>query len=138
MATSRPYLSDGSRVSDLLRHIADDLRTIASDELELGRNRLSQHVEHLIAKASAAVIGAVVALIGLGLLCMVAVAALAYILPPLWLRLLIMAIVYIAIGGAVAAYFGRRVASAGATPSMELPKRELEQTVEAVQQGLHS
>lgn len=138
MATSRPYLSDGSRVSDLLRHIAGDLKTIASDELELGRNRLSQHVESLVAKASAVVIGAVVALIGLGMLCMVAVAALGYILPPLWLRLLIMAIVYIAIGGAVAAYFGKRVASAGATPSMELPKRELKQTVEAVQQGLHS
>ncbi len=138
MATPRPYLTDGSRVSEVLRHIADDLRTIARDELELGRNRLSQHLEHLIAKASAAVLGAIVALIGLGLLCLVAVAALAYIIPPLWFRLLIMAIVYIVIGAALAAYFGRKVASTKASPNMDLPRRELRQTVEAVQQGLHS
>jgi hypothetical protein len=81
-------------VGELLQEIGRDVKTIASHEIELVKNKLSQHVGQAIAKAAVAWLGATVALIGLAMLCVVAVVALEPLLPPLWLRLLVMALVY--------------------------------------------
>jgi putative superfamily III holin-X len=136
MVTRRASASDGSRVASALRHIADDLKIIASDELELGHNKLAQHFQHTISRASMVLLGGIVALIGLGMLCMVVVAALAPVMP-LWLRLLVMAIVYMAIGGGLAAYFGARLKKTGIKPDLSLPMQELRDTAHAVEKGLH-
>lgn len=76
--------------------------------------------------------GACVALIGLGMLCMVAVIALEPVIAPLWLRLLLMAIVYLAIGGAAAAIFAHRLKK----PDLGNEVDEIGQTIDAARRGL--
>lgn len=91
--------------SELLHRITDDVKIIAHDEVELVRGELQQTARHAAVDAAAVLIGAIVALIGLGMLCVVVVAALAPVIPPLWARLLIMAGVYLVLGGAIAGGF---------------------------------
>ena len=79
--------------------------------------------------------GGVIALIGLGLLAVVAVVALAPVIPALWLRLLIMAVVYLIVGGAVAAFFSKKLKT-DAKPNLEIPVREAQQTAEAIKEGV--
>lgn len=98
-----------SRVGELLHRIGGDLKTLAKDEIELVKGEV-QHTARLAAgEAALIVLGGVVALIGLGMLCASAVAALAPIIPSLALRLLLMAAVYIVIGGIVAGAFAKRL-----------------------------
>jgi hypothetical protein len=97
-------------VGELLADISRDVKTIATDDMELARGRLASYLEHLMMKAGGAVIGACVALIGLGLLCLAVVAAIEPIIHPLWLRLFVMAIFYLAVGGTMAAVFAKRLA----------------------------
>src|SRR5207245_6246958 len=85
-------------IVDAVKHVAGDLKTIASDELELGRNALARYLSDVVTKASIAILGAIVALIGLAMLCTTAVVALAPVIDALWLRLLLMASVYIPTG----------------------------------------
>lgn len=122
-------------VSTLLHSIGQDVKTIASDELELLKNKLAQHVEMVVTKAAVVALGAVVALIGFAMLCVVAVVALAPVIEPLWLRLLIMAGVYLGIGGTVAAVYGKRLAKSWA-PDLSEPIDELKRTAESVKEGL--
>lgn len=124
-------------VGELLQGIGRDVKTIASDELELVRNKLAHHFERVITKAAAAWLGATVALIGLAMLCVVAVVALAPVIPPLWLRLLVMAVVYMAIGGTIAGIFGSRLARSW-VPDLSEPIAELKRTTEAIHEGLTS
>lgn len=113
---------------DLLSHISDDVKTIARDEVELVRGELAHSARTAVTEASVAMLGAIVALIGLGMLCVVVVVALAPIIPALWLRLLIMAAVYIVIGGGVAAGFGKRIAT-DAAPHLGPAKYEAKRTL---------
>jgi hypothetical protein len=78
---------------------------------------------------------AIVALIGLGLLCVAAVDALGALISPLWLRLIIMAVVYLAIGGVVAGVFAKRL-KRDAAPDFSAPVAEAKQTVESIKGGL--
>ena len=64
---------------------------------ELARMELERTAKSAAADAAVVLLGGIVALIGLGLLCLVAVAALEAVIEPLWLRLLIMSLVYLAI-----------------------------------------
>ncbi len=100
---------DGSQVGGLLHRIGDDLKILARDELELAKGEMQTTAKTAAFEAAALVLGGIVALIGLGLLCLAAVAALAPIIPALSLRLLLMAAVYIVLGGAVAAVFAKRL-----------------------------
>ena len=122
-------------VGELLHDIGRDVKTIASDELELVRNKLSHHLERVVTRAAAVWLGATVALIGLAMLCVVAVVALAPVLPPLWLRLLLMALVYIAAGGTVAAVVGGRLSKSW-LPDLSEPIAELKRTAKSIQEGL--
>jgi hypothetical protein len=79
--------------------------------------------------------GGFVGLIGLGILCMVAVVALAPVIPALWLRLLIMAVVYLIAGGAVAAGFASRIRK-DAAPDLTIPKVEAKLAVQNIKDGL--
>lgn len=133
MQTTR---TEQPKVVDVIRDIGKDMKLIAMDELELSRRELSTYLERMILRASAAVVGALVALIGLGMLCVVAVVALEPVIHPLWLRLLLMSVLYLAIGGGMALLFIKRM---GALHGPDLHKQisEIGETADAVSAGLH-
>jgi len=129
-----PVESNG-RIGELLHRITDDVTTIARNEVDLARLEFERSAKAAAADAAVILLGGIVALIGLGLLCTVAVVALAPVIPPLWLRLLIMAIVYLAVGGGVAGVFAKRL-SQDVRPDLDLPRREAAQTIDAIKHGL--
>ncbi len=133
--TTSPPDGAKERVGEIIHHITDDVKTIASGEVELARTELARTVKVAATEAGIILLGGIVALIGLGLLCLVAVVALASVIPPLWLRLLIMAIVYLAIGGAVVGVFAKRLKK-DAVPDMSTPIHEARSTVRDIKHGL--
>jgi Flp pilus assembly protein TadB len=132
-STSAPGTEHGPKVAELLGDIGKDMKTIASDELELLRRKLATYIERTVARASVIVLGVIVALIGLAMLCVVAVIALAPVISALWLRLLLMALVYIGAGASVAVIYSRRISK----PDLDKQIAEVGETIDAVQRGLH-
>lgn len=130
-----PAGEDDGRVSRILQQITHDVKTIGRDEIELAKLEIQSAARASAIDAAAIVLGGIVALIGLGLLCVVVVVALAPVIPPLWLRLLIMAVVYLIIGGVVAGMFARRI-KRHAVPDLSLPAREAKRTIEDIKAGL--
>jgi len=92
----------GSKIGDLLRRITDDVKTIAANEVELAKLELARTATRIVIDAAVVLFGAMVALIGLGLLSLIAIIVLGPVIPALWLRLLIMAAIYLAVGAAIA------------------------------------
>lgn len=88
---------------ELLVSMADDVKEIARDEVALARNELLDSVRSAAAKSAALLLGATVALLGLGILCTAAVVVAGAWIPSLALRLVLMAMVYVALGAAVVA-----------------------------------
>ncbi len=125
------------KVGELLHRITDDVKTIARDEVELARMEIERTAKSAAADAAIVLLGGIVALIGLGLLCVVAVVALEPLIEPLWLRLLLMSIVYLLAGGSVAGAFAKKLGH-DIKPDLDLPKREAQQTVDAVKAGLRA
>jgi hypothetical protein len=136
ITTTRAATSSAKpNVAGLLEGIGRDVRTIAVDEIELARGKLTDFMRKLVLDASVALIGTFVALIGLAMLCMVVVVALAPVIPALWLRLLLMSLVYLAFGAGATFLYMRRLGAAQ-TPDLSAPIAELEQTADAVERGL--
>ncbi len=124
-----------SSVGGLVHRITDDVKTIARDEIELAKNELA-HVARTAATESAIIVlGGIVALIGFGMLCMAAVAALIGVIPPLWARLLIMAAVYLVAGGIVAGVFVKRLKT-DIKPDLAVPAHEAKSTITGVKETL--
>ena len=110
MATQFQDTSEGNgRVGELLHRITDDVKTIAHDEIELVKTELSHTARVAAVDAAVILLAGIVALIGVGMLCVTVVVALAPVISSLALRLLLMAIVYLIVGGAVAAAVGVRL-----------------------------
>ena len=84
-------------------------------------------------KAAAMILGAFVALLGFGMLCVVVVVARAGAIPALWLRLLIMAVLYMSIGGGAAYLFAKKMAN---PPDLANEVDEVGQTIDKVSEGL--
>lgn len=124
-------------VGEIIHRITDDVKTIASDELQLAKMELGRTVKTAAGEAAVVVLGGIVALIGFGMLCVVAVVALGAVIEALWLRLLIMAIVYLVAGGVIAGAFAKKLAS-DVKPDMSLPIYEAKATVENIKDGLQS
>jgi hypothetical protein len=122
-----------AKVGELLKHIGEDVKTIAISELELARTKLGNYLEQTVMKAAAMILGAFVALLGFGMLCMVVVVALEPVIPALWLRLLLMALLYMGIGGGAAYMFAKKMANA---PDLENEVDEVGQTIDKVSEGL--
>ncbi len=122
-------------IGSLLHRISDDVKTIARGEVELVRDELQRHAKMVAVDAAVVLLGALVALIGFALLCVVVVVALAPVIPPLWLRLLIMAVVYLVAGGAIAGAFGKRLKH-DAAPDLTVPKVEAKLTKQNIKDGL--
>jgi hypothetical protein len=122
-------------VVELLQGIGSDVRRIAVDEVDLARGKLSDYLGKLILKVAGVIVGACVAFIGLGLLCLAAVAALGPVIPALWLRLVLMSAVYLIVGGALTLVFMKRLAALHG-PDLDKPIEEIHETVAAVKNGL--
>lgn len=127
--------SGNAGIGDLLHRITDDLKTLAKGELDLAKGELQTSAKKAVLEGATIVLAGIVALIGLGLLCVAAVAGLGGLISPLWLRLIIMAIVYMAIGGAVAGAFAKRL-KRDAPPDTTVPKYQAKATLEGVKQTL--
>lgn len=122
-------------IGELLHDIGEDVKTIAGDEVELARAELTRGIRVAITELAIMVIGALVAAIGFGFLCVVTVVALEPVIHSLALRLLIMAIMYLIGGGMLAGEFAKRLRK-DAVPDLQPVVREAKQTVEAVKEGL--
>jgi hypothetical protein len=128
---------NGHGIGDLLHRIGDDLKVIAKDELELVKGDVQTSTKTAAFEAAVIVLGGVVALIGLSMLCMAAVAALAPVIPSLALRLLLMAAVYIVVGGVVAASFAKRLKK-DVIPDTTVERYEAHRTLAGIKHTLTS
>ncbi|NVB82839.1 MAG: phage holin family protein [Kofleriaceae bacterium] len=138
MATTGTKDQDNGRgIGDLLHRITDDVKTIAKDEIELAKGEIENTAKVAATDAAVIVLGGIVALIGLGMLCAAAVAALEPVIHALSLRLLIMAVIYLVGGGIVAAAFAKRLKT-DAKPDMTIAGYEAKRTVAGVKSSLQS
>jgi hypothetical protein len=128
-----PEASNGAR--EILHRIADDVKTIARDEIELVSQEVTHSAKVAANEAAIVVLGGIVALIGFGLLCVAAVAGLEPVIGSLAIRLLIMAGVYLGLGGALAGTLAARLRR-DAVPNLSLAVDEAKRTVEDVRRGL--
>jgi len=124
---------DSSTIGDLLHRITGDVTKIAKNEVELAKMEMSRTATRIVVETAIILFGAIVALIGLGLLSLVAVVALDAVIPALWLRLLVVSAVYLAAGIAIAMAFIKKF---NVSPNLDLPVREAQQTVDAIKEGL--
>jgi len=122
-----------AKVGELLKNIGDDVKTIAVSELELARKKLGNYLERTVLKAAVMILSAFVALVGFAMLCVVAVVALEPVIPALWLRLLLMSLVFIAVGGSAAYIFAKKMLGG---PDLANEVDEVGQTVDKVSNGL--
>jgi len=126
----REIMTREPALSALAKRVGEDLSQLAKDHVELARIELATSAKKVLTDGAAVVFGGVVALIGLAMLCATAVAAAAPVIPPLWLRLLLGAILYLVIGGAVAYGFVQKLR--GGPIGIPETKREAERTVRAL------
>jgi hypothetical protein len=119
-----------------LRRITDDVKVIARDEVALARAELARGLRIAATDAAILVLGGLVALIGFGLLCVSLVAAIEPAVSPLWLRLLLVAVLYLVIGGVAAILFARRL-KGDLPPDLTRTRIEARRTAETVQEEIH-
>jgi biopolymer transport protein ExbB/TolQ len=122
-------------VGQLLDNIGHDVRTIASDELEMGRTALVERLEAIVEKIAVALLCVIVGLIGFGMLCVTAVFALSAVIPAIWLRMLLMSIVYIAVGATTAQLAARRIRTNN-PGDLQHQVDEAHDTMNAIKKGL--
>lgn len=122
-------------IPELVHRISDDFKIIARDEIELVRQELHDSAHAAAKDSAAALLGAMVGLIGIGMLCVTVVVALAPVIPALWLRLLIMSIVYLVIGGGVATAFGIKLKH-DAMPKLGVAKYEGRRAIAGIKETL--
>jgi hypothetical protein len=136
MPTQIQDTSDGNgRVGELLHRITDDVKTIAHDEIELVRTEVEHTAKTAAVEASVVLLAGIVALIGVGMLCVTVVVALAPVISSLALRLLIMSIIYLLVGGAVAASVGMRL-KRDMVPDLKIASYEAKSTVAGVKAAI--
>ncbi|MBV8762556.1 MAG: phage holin family protein [Deltaproteobacteria bacterium] len=135
MATQYTEDQGNGRVGELLHRITDDVKTIAHDEIELVKEELAHTAKAAAVDAAVILLAGIVALIGVGMLCVCAVVALAPIIHSLALRLLLMAIVYLVGGGAVAASIGVRM-KRDIVPDLKVAAYEAKSTVAGAKEAL--
>lgn len=130
------YSPDDGSLKGLARKIGDDLSTLAKDHIELGKIEVSRTMKKGLMDGAFIILAGIVALIGFGMLCATAVVALEPLIEPLWARMLIMSIVYLAIGGLVAAVFARKLKK-DAAPGLKHSKWEARRTMNTLKETVH-
>ena len=134
---SIPNENGTGRIGDLLHRITDDVKVLAKNELELVKGEVQNTAKTAAFEAAVVVLGGIVALIGLGMLCAAAVAALAPVITSLALRLLLMAAIYIVVGGIVAGGFAKRLGK-DIKPDTTIAGYEAKRTIAGVKNTLSS
>ena len=125
-------IASQSRVEEtreLIHRITEDVRTIARDEVELVRDEVKRLAKTAAIEGAVITFGAIVGLIGFVLLCVAAVVALQPLIASLALRLVLMAIVYGAIGAVLAGTFGARLRR-DIVPDVQVPVHEAKAVVQ--------
>ena len=133
--TRDPAHPEPGRVGELIERITDDLKAIGKDELELARGELARRLKAAAIDAAVLILAGVVVLIAIGFVSVAVVDALAPVIPQLWLRLVIMAVVYAAVSGGLVTTFGKRLKS-HLPPEVPRAKEEAVRTIEAVKEEL--
>jgi hypothetical protein len=126
--------TEGGHVGELVHHIVEDLGAIVRDEMALVRDELGTSARHAMIDLGIVWLGASVALVGIAMLCLAGVIALAPVIPALWARLLVAAIACLAIGSMLAARFARRLA--GDAPSFVVPAHEAKATLAGIGEAI--
>jgi hypothetical protein len=123
------------RIGDLVQRIGDDVRTITRAEVELAKAQLARSARAAATDGAAVLLGGVVALIGVGMMAVAVAVALAPLIAALWLRLVLMSVVYMASGAVVAGTFARRL-ERDAAPDLSTATYEARQTLGNIKAGL--
>ncbi len=118
-----------------VQRIGDDLRILAHDEVELAREEIQRVARGAAAEAAMLVIASLVAVIGLGMLCVSAVVAADVLVESLAIRLLVMTAIYLALGGLVARYAFSRITETIRNPLTQ-PVDQAKRTVRAVKNAV--
>ncbi len=124
---------DHGSVGSLTKRIVDDLKILARDEVALAKAEVTKSAKKAAVDGASIALGGLVAVIGMAMLFVAAVPALEGVIPSLALRLLLVSVAYLAIGGIVAALFAKRL-KRDAVPDMKRVKWEAQQTVSTVKQ----
>jgi hypothetical protein len=133
MTTSEiyPVEEEAPSTRDLIRRISEDVRTLARDEIELVRGEVGRTAKTAAVEAAVVTFGAIVTLIGFAMLCVAAVVALGAVIDSLAIRLVLMAVVYLLIGGALATAFGLKLRK-DIVPDLDVPAYEAKAVVQGV------
>ena len=136
-STQTPNREPTSGMGEIIHRITDDVKTIASDELQLVKLELGRAIKTTAGDVVVVVLGGIVALLGFGLLCVAVVVELAPVIPPLWLRLVIMSAIYLGAGGVIAGVFAKKLKK-DVTPDLSGGAYEAKKTIGNIKQGLEA
>ncbi len=115
----------------MLAQITDDVKTLAKGEIELVRREIGKVAKAAAVDTAVVTFGGIVTLIGFGMLCVAAVVALGAVIPSLALRLVLMAVVYLLLGGGLATAFGLRL-KRDIKPDLDVAAYEAKSVVQGV------
>lgn len=116
---------------ELLSEITDDVKTLAKGEVELVRREIGRVAKEAAVDTAVVTFGGIVTLIGFGMLCVAAVVALGAVIDSLAVRLVLMAAVYLLLGGGLATAFGLKL-KRDLVPDLDVAKHEASAVVEGV------
>jgi membrane protein len=132
VATDLTTIDEGPSTSELISRISSDLKTIAKDELELVRGEIGKTAKAVAVEGAVVTFGGLVMLIGFAMLCVAAVVALGAVIDSLALRLVLMAVVYLMVGGVLATAFGLRLRK-DLKPDLDVPIHEAKSVVHTIE-----
>ncbi len=124
-------INEGPSTGELISRITDDIKIIAKGELELVRGEIGRVAKAVAVEGAVVTFGGLVMLIGFAMLCVAAVVALGAVIDSLALRLVLMAVVYLLIGGGLATAFGMRLRK-DIKPDLAVPIHEAKSVIRGV------
>ncbi len=113
--------SGSPTIGELLKRIVRDLHAAAGAELQLTQQKMVTYLEQTVLKISVVIIGGFVAAVGLAMLCVVAVLVLQPFIQLIWMRLVLMSVVYLLVGGGAVVMFARRAGPNAASVANRAP-----------------
>ena len=125
-----------SGISELAHRIGSGVKTLAQDQVKLAGLELMQELKAPLADIGAIMLGGMLAVIAFALLCATGVVALEPLIEPLWLRMLIMSLIYFVVERSLIAIYARELRR-DTPPSLPRAKHEAERTVAAIEEVAH-
>jgi hypothetical protein len=122
-------------ISTLLGRITEDLKAIGRDEIALARAEITGKLKSAALDLLVMVLCGVIVIIALAFLSVAAVDALGAVITPLWARLLIGAVIYLALSAALLFGYAAKLRR-DLKPSPPAAVKQAKATVEAVKEEL--